>query len=174
VPLDDLVDLLAVVWRVTELPGAAAAGSAGDDQGDPLAAIADPGADVAGSAERREQLTRLWEEVRRLPHRQCAALLLNLRDGDTRGVIALLPMLGVARVSEIAEAVRIDAAEFAALWDRLPLEDMAIAELLGATRQQVINLRKVARERLARRIAAGVTGGISVARDGNTGRAPSV
>jgi len=176
VALDDLVDLLAVVWRMTEPLGAAAAtGPAGDDeQSDPLAAIADPGVDVAGSAERREQLARLWDEVRRLPHRQCAALLLNLRDGETRGVIALLPMLGVARVSEIAEAVRMDAAEFAALWDRLPLEDAVIAELLGATRQQVINLRKVARERLARRTAAAVTSGISAARDGNTGRAPSV
>ena len=42
----------------------------------------------------------------------------------------------------------------AALWNDLPLEDTAISGLLGVTRQQVINLRKVARERLVRRIKA--------------------
>jgi hypothetical protein len=34
----------------------------------------------------------------------------------------------------------------------LPLDDATIAGLLGLTRQQVINLRKSARERLARRL----------------------
>ena len=43
---------------------------------------------------------------------------------------------------------------FAELWNDLPLEDSAIAQLLGITRQQVINLRKTARERLARRMRA--------------------
>jgi hypothetical protein len=40
----------------------------------------------------------------------------------------------------------------ASLWNDLPIEDVEIAEHLGVTRQQVINLRKVARERLARRM----------------------
>jgi hypothetical protein len=43
---------------------------------------------------------------------------------------------------------------FAGLWSRLPLDDASIAELLNITRQQVINLRKCARERLARRMKA--------------------
>jgi hypothetical protein len=38
-----------------------------------------------------------------------------------------------------------------ALWDQLPLDDLSIAARLGVTRQQVINLRKAARARLARR-----------------------
>ncbi len=42
--------------------------------------------------------------------------------------------------------------KFTLLWNDLPLEDSSIAELLGATRQQVINLRKCARERLERRM----------------------
>jgi hypothetical protein len=37
---------------------------------------------------------------------------------------------------------------------KLPLDDATIAGLLGATRQQVINLRKCARERLERRMSA--------------------
>jgi hypothetical protein len=38
------------------------------------------------------------------------------------------------------------------LWDELPLDDLKIAARLGMTRQQVINLRKSARARLARRM----------------------
>jgi hypothetical protein len=45
----------------------------------------------------------------------------------------------------------------AAVWNELPLEDAVIAERLGATRQQVINLRKCARARLSRRLAAANT-----------------
>jgi hypothetical protein len=42
--------------------------------------------------------------------------------------------------------------EFAEIWNHLPLDDNRIAEILNLTRQQVINLRKSARERLARRM----------------------
>jgi len=43
----------------------------------------------------------------------------------------------------------------AELWNSLPLDDHAIAARLGITRQQVINLRRAARERLARRLGTG-------------------
>jgi hypothetical protein len=124
-----------------------------EETGDgPLERAADPRADVATEAEQRAYLAALWAEIRQLPPRQCAALLLNLRDGEGRGVIALLPMRGVATMREMAAAMEMTAEEFATVWSDLPLEDNAIAGLLGATRQQVINLRKVARERLARRM----------------------
>jgi hypothetical protein len=80
--------------------------------------------------------------------------LLNLRDAQGRDVIALLPMTGIASIRQIAEALAMPAHEFAKLWNDLPLEDMTIAQQLGITRQQVINLRKSARERLARRMSA--------------------
>jgi hypothetical protein len=151
VPLDDLVGLLAVVWRVTETEERS--GAVGVDGADAAAAaVADPGADVAAAAERRAHLARLWAEVRELPARQAAALLLNLRDDAGRGVVALLPLLGAATMDEIADVLAMERGAFAALWDSLPLEDAAIASLLGVTRQQVINLRKSARERLARRL----------------------
>jgi hypothetical protein len=38
------------------------------------------------------------------------------------------------------------------LWSELPLEEARIAELLQLTRQQVINARKSARNRLTRRL----------------------
>jgi DNA-directed RNA polymerase specialized sigma24 family protein len=108
--------------------------------------------DFAVEVERRSYLRRLWDEIVGLPPMQRAALLLNLRAGD-EGVIALLPLAGVAGVRRIAEAVGVPAEQFAALWNDLPLDDAAIARLLGVTRQQVINLRKAARARLARRMS---------------------
>ena len=108
-------------------------------------------ADFTTEVERRSYLRRLWDEITRLPPMQRAALLLNLRDAH-EGVIALLPTTGVAGVRQIASAVGMPAEQFAALWNRLPLDDAAVAGLLGVTRQQVINLRKSARARLARRM----------------------
>jgi hypothetical protein len=80
------------------------------------------------------------------------ALLLNLREADGRGCLALFPGTGVASLRQIADALEFPAERFAELWPRLPLDDATIAGLLELTRQQVINLRKSARERLARRL----------------------
>jgi len=102
--------------------------------------------------EQQLYLSKLWEQVCSLPPLQRAALLLNLRDVNSDSVIAFLPFLGIASQNEIAELVGLPQERFAELWDELPLEDAAIAQLLGITRQQVINLRKTARERLARRM----------------------
>jgi hypothetical protein len=107
---------------------------------------------VAWQVEKRIFLQRLWEEVRELPLAQRVALLLNLREADGRGCLALFPATGVATLRQIAEALEISAERLAELWLQLPLDDATIAGLLDLTRQQVINLRKSARERLARRL----------------------
>ena len=72
--------------------------------------------------------------------------------------ITLLIVLGVTTVDNIAPIVGMTAPELAGVWNELPLDDLTIAERLGVTRQQVINLRKAARERLARRMAARAKG----------------
>jgi RNA polymerase sigma factor (sigma-70 family) len=108
--------------------------------------------DVSEHMEQREYLKTLWNEVRQLPLDQRAALLLNLRDQDGQDVLYLLPMVAVAGLRQIAEAVGMPVGELAELWNRLPLDDEQISERLGKTRQQVINLRKAARARLARRM----------------------
>ena len=59
--------------------------------------------------------------------------------------------LGVASFREVAAALEMTPQELAEVWNRLPLEDREIAARLGVDRQQVINLRSTARERLARR-----------------------
>lgn len=110
----------------------------------------------------RGELEWLWSELLQLPPRQRAALLLNLRDELGHGVIELLPATGVATIRQIAAALGMPAEEFAALWADLPLEDSRVAEILGVTRQQVINLRKAGRFRLLRRRQKGNTAVVSV------------
>jgi len=114
--------------------------------------VAAAGPDPAWQVEKRMFLQRLWEELRQLPLNQRASLLLNLKDPAGGGCIALFPITGIASVRQLAGALEIPAETFAGLWNELPLEDARIAEILGLTRQQVINARKSGRERLARRL----------------------
>ena len=103
--------------------------------------------------ESKQTAEHLWGEIRELPPRQRAALLLNLREAGGGSAIPLLTLTGLASADEIAELVGMPAEELASIWNELPLDDNTIASRLGATRQQVINLRKCARERLARRLS---------------------
>jgi DNA-directed RNA polymerase specialized sigma24 family protein len=96
-------------------------------------------------------LHQLWKGVLLLPVAQRTALLLNLRDAPGRDLLGYLPMMGTASIREIAQALEMGPEDLAGLWKRLPLDDHAIADRLGLTRQQVINLRLAARRRLARR-----------------------
>jgi hypothetical protein len=60
--------------------------------------------------------------------------------------------MGIATLRQLAAALEMSAESLAETWNELPMEDSRIAELLGLTRQQVINARKSGRERLARRL----------------------
>ncbi len=102
----------------------------------------------------RQQLNWLWSEVAQLPRAQRVALLLSLRDENGSPALPLLPVTGVASVRSIAALLEIEPEQLAEMWPHLPVDDLAIGERLGLRRQQVINLRKSARERLGRRLAA--------------------
>lgn len=144
IKLDDLVpvvaDLLGVKDRAIETSEAA------DDHAGVCFDVS-----FASAIERREYLRYLWNEILQLPPPQRAALLLNLRTTEGMDIIGLFPLTHTASIRQIAEAVNIPPDEFANLWRELPLDDVSIAERLGVTRQQVINLRKAARKRLARK-----------------------
>lgn len=141
--LSNLVSLIADLLQVTD-PGP------GAWLGEPPAT---PAVGPLEQLETLQYLRRLWGEIRALPPRQRLALLLSIRDHGGESMAWLLPVTGVAPRDEIATVLDLEPAEFARLWDEMPVEDNRIATLLGATRQQVINLRKSARERLARRMA---------------------
>jgi hypothetical protein len=150
--LDDLVSIVADLQGLRDQ----AALSEADDEGSSgrLEDVPDPAPGPAQVVEQRDSLRQLWAEIGQLRLGQRAALLLNLRvEGDGNG-LDLLRRLGVATPRRIAEALEMPAEELAELWNDLPLDDHAIAQRLGVTRQQVINLRKAARERLERRMKA--------------------
>jgi DNA-directed RNA polymerase specialized sigma24 family protein len=146
---DDLVDALAAILGISDDPPPSR-----EDDGDapPAREIADPAPSAEDALHQRTFLGRLWSEIRELPPRQRAALLLNLRDSDGRGMIGLFPITEIATVADLAQALEMPESRLRELWESLPRDDEWIAGTLGITRRQVINLRKCARERLARRL----------------------
>jgi DNA-directed RNA polymerase specialized sigma24 family protein len=108
--------------------------------------------------EARQYLQILWSEIQVLPPKQRAALLLNLREPGSGNALALLLSSGIASMQQIAECTSMSVDQLNAVWDELPLDDLRIAKILDRTRQQVINLRKSARERLTRRMASRARG----------------
>jgi RNA polymerase sigma factor (sigma-70 family) len=148
IEFDELVSTVAALQGISDHPIESLVGD--DGSGADLLATSD--ADPAWRTEKRMFLQRLWEELQRLPKNQRAALLLNLRDASGQGCITLFPATGIATARQLAAALEIGPEAFAEIWNDLPLEDARIAELLGLTRQQVINARKSGRERLVRRL----------------------
>ena len=145
--LDDLLSVLLVIPGIRE--------EFQDIQVDPdreVSELAAPPAITKGDRESSSYLKVLWAEIRNLPVNQRIALLLNLRDPNGNDAITALPATGTASIRDIAEAMNISAEEFAILWNELPLDDLRIAQRLQLSRQQVINLRKSARERLHNRM----------------------
>jgi len=105
----------------------------------------------------RRALKQLWEEISALPLPQRIALLLNLRDENGNSPLANFQAVGIASLRDIARVLEMPAEELAKLWGKLPVNDLDIAQKLSLTRQQVINLRKAARQRLARRTGGNMT-----------------
>ena len=146
--LDQLTELIARFWGIEDHPAEPVDGNTHPLLDEQTRADINP----ATIIERRQSLELLWREICQLPRRQRVALLLNLRNPHAINVITLLPATGVATFEQIAHALEIPVAEFEQLWAQLPLDDLYLADYLGATRQQVINLRKTARERLLKRM----------------------
>lgn len=148
IEFDDLVSTMTSLLGISDQPIESLADH--EDGVASLPDVAEP--DPAWRIEKRMFLQRLWEELEQLPRNQRAALLLNLKESSGFGCITLFPATGIATLRQLAAAVEMTAEKFAELWNDLPLEDAKIAELLGLTRQQVINARKSGRERLTRRL----------------------
>jgi hypothetical protein len=150
VEFDELVDAIAELQGIKKEHDKT---ETDDEDGEQeLARIPDPRPDVEAEAEQRIYLQKLWTEICQLPLRQRAALMLNLKDAKGRGMISMFPLMGIAGIEQIAAALEMQPGRFAELWNDLPWEDTQIAEQLNITRQQVVNLRKCARERLSRRM----------------------
>lgn len=138
--LDTLVDVAADLWGIVESRIQSSAENLSEHTPNP-----------AAHYERRQSLHKLWEEIRLLPLNQRIALLLNLRDSNGVNAAALFVFVGIARYEQVAEVIGMTSEELDALWESLPLDDLTIAARLNLTRQQIINLRRSARDRLTRR-----------------------
>lgn len=147
VRIDELVNAAAELWRIQRRDETAIPESA-------VQLIPDRRPLISAELENRQALSNLWQEMLLLPSGQRIALLLHARDQDRASAIALLVVTGVADFTEVAAAVDLTPEQLEAAWEELPFDDNRIASILGATRQQVITLRRSARERLARRRAA--------------------
>ncbi|HEU4388563.1 MAG TPA: hypothetical protein VFV34_12250 [Blastocatellia bacterium] len=145
----DLVDLVADVWSIADTEPTIVYHS---QELGLLRSVPVEGPSVATTLEDRQYLERVWKEVCELPVQQRRALLFNLRDARGHDMTAMFARTRVAMLPELAEGLELTVEEFAKLSSGFPMEDSLIAEYLGLTRQQVINLRISARRRLARRM----------------------
>lgn len=151
ITVDQLTEVLAQVCQVRE---ATFARERADGEICLVEILPSHGLDVVSQIELRTELQLLWAEIAQLPQNQRCALLLNMRDDRGSDALMLFCKTGVTTLHQIAELLEMEVRTLARMWDHLPLEDNAIAAQLGLNRQQVINLRKSARQRLARRMAA--------------------
>lgn len=103
--------------------------------------------------DRKEFLEAVWRDVLDLPLRHRRALLLHMADDQNDNLLMMFPVAGVASLRMIADALEMDHAELARIWNRLPLQDSEISGLMGLERQQVINMRQSARTSLRRRLS---------------------
>lgn len=150
VELDELVGIVAEACQIKDQPVSSETG----DDWTTLENIADECQPIDSEVARRMYLQRLWGEISQLSADHCAALLLNLRDAQGACAIELFLITGVATFKQLAEAIGQTEEWLAKIWNRLPVDDLTIAAHLKVGRQQVINLRKFARRRLARRMKA--------------------
>jgi len=111
---------------------------------EPAPEIADQ---IADRVDAESAVPALVEEMCALPPRQFQALVLGLEQDEAALVLT------VATPSRVATLLGCPAEALGQLLHEAPLPDLEIASRLGLRRQQVINLRKCARERLARRLA---------------------
>jgi hypothetical protein len=95
----------------------------------------------------REELRWLWEQMCLMPLEQRRAFLLNSE------VMEEFVLHGIASDRDLAAALEMSVDELSALWNRLPLDDDAIARCFHLNRASVPKWRQRARERLGRGLA---------------------
>ncbi|MBK9317061.1 MAG: hypothetical protein IPM55_22850 [Acidobacteria bacterium] len=166
---NDLVSIVFQLRRIRELIFV----SDSPDTGSPGVELVDSSETPDQRIEWREFLTRVWGEIETLPRYQKIAYLLNFTSAN--GETEVFVKFGVAGIREIGKTLQLTEAhfqrawseleivgssealtqydeKFAILWMQLPLKDTVIAAILETDRQKVINLRKSAVERIARRM----------------------
>lgn len=148
VELDALVGIVADLWNIKD----EVAQKDNADAKPLFENLPDTRSSFAIDFDHRIYLEKLWSEIAQLSPRHAAALLLNLKDEQGNSAIDLFLLTGVATFAQIACVLDKSEEWLSEIWNHLPIDDESVAKSLGLARQQVINLRKTARLRLARRM----------------------
>ena len=98
--------------------------------------------------EMREVLTEIWEAASLLPDKYRAAFFFGFADANGDDLVSLLLDAEVATAVEIAARLGISLEKLMTLWKQMPLDNAALAILLGTTRPQVSKWRYRAHRRL--------------------------
>lgn len=134
--VDVMGELLEISDRKESLDAVSPAGTS-------PAETADPAPSPVDALKWHEYLRWLWSELIELSVPQRTAFLLH------SDVAREFEICGIGSIRNMAAILELPAEAMARYWNEIPVEDFTIAKLLKRERQQVINLRRVARDRLA-------------------------
>lgn len=150
VALDELVVALASILQLKEISA--------DSLTDPTANWAEqlPDKEIRCDerAEEREIFHRLWSALCQLPPLQRDSFCFSIADHNGEDLLTLLFYAGNLSLTDLAQGLGRTEEELRNLWERMPLDNKEIAELLQATSPQVNKWRFRAVEKLRRTLAA--------------------
>lgn len=104
--------------------------------------------------EAREILVWLWEFVRQLPPKQRETYVFGFSDVAGDDLFTSLASAQVATLDDFIDVFGLPAGKLMQLWKRMPLDNAALAEELGATLQQIYKWRFEATRRLEKEMPA--------------------
>ncbi len=133
-----LVKITAELWEISDGQQSLDAAAPNDTALHPV----DPAPSPIDALKWREYLGWLWRELGELSVPQRTAFLLHST------VTREFEIAGLGSIRKVAELLERSADEMARAWQEIPMPDLVIAQMLGRERQQVINLRRVARDHL--------------------------
>lgn len=142
----DLLDFLAALWDVEAPYRAAAMEYSPLRVQTPAVHVEDP----ASVALRMGTLQEIWKRLQPLSSEQKAALLLRLPPVDGRNFLEEFIRFNIVEEAEFAAAIGLTPEELRFQYPLLPLEDVAIADLLKVSPEDIRRIRQDARRRLQR------------------------
>jgi hypothetical protein len=98
----------------------------------------------------RGRCEALWRWILGLPPKHRNALFKTCATSGGKNALVTLWLTGSASLRDISAALEISIEKMTEILNSLPWDDLRIAEHLGRTRQQVINLRQTSRAKLMR------------------------
>lgn len=149
IKIDDLAGLVALLLRINDQPSE----SVSLDEG--LVSHLDLAQKVMAAESAiaaKELLNSVWQIVKRMPKRQRDTFCFDFEDERGADLFSLLLEMGIAGVPQISQALGRSSSEVNLLRSRMPMDYIAIADELNATRAQVTQWHYRALQRLEKEL----------------------